>query len=63
MPTSPNPETHCTSCGELLSIYGHCWQHDWPPMDPREDAAVSPGEVAEYLHLINNLPAPAAPIK
>lgn len=25
MPT-PNPDTHCTSCGEVLSIYDHCWK-------------------------------------
>jgi hypothetical protein len=38
MPTTPNPETHCTTCGEPLSTYGHCWQHHYPPMDPKQDA-------------------------
>jgi hypothetical protein len=33
-PTTLNPNTHCTTCGELLSPYGHCWQHQYPPMDP-----------------------------
>jgi hypothetical protein len=33
-----NPDTHCQACGEPLSLYGHCWQHDWPPMDPKQDA-------------------------
>jgi hypothetical protein len=37
MPTNPNPDTHCTTCGEILSVYGHCWQHDYPPMDPKQD--------------------------
>jgi hypothetical protein len=36
--TTPNPETHCTTCGEPLSLFGHCWQHDYPPMDPAQDA-------------------------
>ena len=39
MPTSPNPETRCPDCGELLSLYGHCWQHHYPPMDPAQDKA------------------------
>jgi hypothetical protein len=34
---TPNPDTHCLSCGEVLSIYGHCWQHEYPPMDPAQD--------------------------
>jgi hypothetical protein len=32
------PDTHCTTCGELLSLFGHCRQHDYPPMDPKQDA-------------------------
>jgi hypothetical protein len=32
-----NPDTHCTSCGEVLSIYHHCWRCHWPPMDPKQD--------------------------
>jgi hypothetical protein len=36
--TTPNPETHCTTCGEPLSLFGHCWQHDYPPMEPAQDA-------------------------
>jgi hypothetical protein len=35
---TPNPDTHCTSCGEVLSIYSHCWKCHWPPMDPKQDA-------------------------
>jgi hypothetical protein len=38
MSTTPNPETHCTSCGEVLSIFYHCWRCHWPPMDPAQDA-------------------------
>ena len=38
MPTQPNPDTHCPECHEPLSEYGHCWQHHWPPMDPKQDA-------------------------
>jgi hypothetical protein len=38
MPTQPNPDTHCTSCGEVLSLYHHCWSCDYPPMDPAQDA-------------------------
>jgi hypothetical protein len=49
----PNPDTHCITCGEPLSIFYHCWQHDYPPMDPRDDAAVSSGEVADYLDQLN----------
>jgi hypothetical protein len=26
MPTNPNPETHCPTCHEPLSEFGHCWQ-------------------------------------
>ncbi|MBJ6145722.1 hypothetical protein [Hymenobacter sp. BT559] len=40
-PTTLNPETHCLDCGEVLSEYGHCWQHHWPPMDPAQDATTS----------------------
>jgi hypothetical protein len=36
--TTPNPDTHCTSCGEVLSIYSHCWKCQYPPMDPAQDA-------------------------
>lgn len=36
-----NPDTHCTSCGEPLSEYDHCWQCHYPPMDPKQDAARS----------------------
>lgn len=38
MPT-PNPETHCPTCGEPLSEFHHCWQCHYPPMDPKQDAA------------------------
>ena len=38
MPTQPNPETHCTSCGEVLSIYHHCWRCHYPPMDSAQDS-------------------------
>jgi hypothetical protein len=37
MPTTPNPDTHCTTCGEPLSEFDHCWQHHYPPMDPAQD--------------------------
>lgn len=37
-----NPDTHCTSCGEPLSEYDHCWQCHYPPMDPKQDAAPAP---------------------
>ena len=36
--TTPNPETHCQACGEPLSIYSHCWQCEYPPMDPKQEA-------------------------
>jgi hypothetical protein len=36
----PNPDTHCTTCGEPLSLFGHCWQHDYPPMDPKQDPPI-----------------------
>jgi len=42
MPTTPNPDTHCETCGEPLSIHGHCWQHHYPPMDPKQDVKSSP---------------------
>jgi hypothetical protein len=32
MPTVSNPDTHCTSCGEVLSIYSHYWKCHWSPM-------------------------------
>jgi hypothetical protein len=41
MPTNPNPETHCQTCHEPLSEFGHCWQHDYPPMDPKQDASIT----------------------
>jgi hypothetical protein len=41
MPAQPNPDTHCTSCGEVLSEYHHCWQCHWPPMDPKQDGKPS----------------------
>jgi len=41
MPQPLNPDTHCTACGEPLSVFGHCWQHDYPPMDPKQDAEPS----------------------
>jgi hypothetical protein len=47
MPTIPNPDTYCTSCGEVLSIYGHCWKCQYPPMDPKQDA--KPPESAQRL--------------
>jgi hypothetical protein len=34
----PNPDTHCITCGEPLSIFYHCWQHHYPPMDPAQDS-------------------------
>jgi hypothetical protein len=47
-PTTPNPGTHCTSCGEVLSIYGHCWQCEYPPMDPKQDAK------PQLIHFLSN---------
>jgi hypothetical protein len=43
----PNPDTHCTSCGEVLSEYHHCWQCYWPPMDPAQDAITQPQAAAQ----------------
>lgn len=42
MPQPVNPDTHCPSCGEVLSAYGHCWQHHYPPMDPSQDSVRVP---------------------
>jgi hypothetical protein len=38
MPTTSNPDIHCLQCGEPLSLSGHCWQHGYPPMDPKQNA-------------------------
>jgi hypothetical protein len=51
MPT-PNPDTHCTSCGEVLSIYRHCWRCHWPPMDSAQDAVTKTTTVAAKPHHI-----------
>jgi hypothetical protein len=47
-----NPDTHCLDCGEVLSIYSHCWRCHWPPMDPKQDAITQTTTVAAKPHHI-----------
>jgi hypothetical protein len=46
MPTTPNPDTHCTSFSEVLSLYSHCWKCQYPPMDPKQDKPACSGQCA-----------------
>jgi hypothetical protein len=40
------------SCGEVLSLYGHCWNCHHPPMDLKQDVALlaSPPKLTSPAH-------------
>jgi hypothetical protein len=58
MPIQPNPDTHCTRCGEVLSEYHHCWQCHYPPMDPKQDATYCDGKCG--VCMCQSTPSPQA---
>lgn len=61
--TTPNPETHCPKCSEPLSIYSHCWQCEYLPMDPKQEAPYCNGQCGICSCISSPSTATATPSK
>jgi hypothetical protein len=54
-----NPDTHCPTCGEPLSEFGHCWQHPTQAAAPTQAAPYCEGQCG----ICSCISSPSTPAK